>query len=143
MCWRFVNHCKRRSVVCRSIFFFCSVGTNAHDRDKRHCGQWYPRVRKFAAPRRKGFSDCWPRDTLNFWNGTPETEQPTGLRAESADEVAEVLSYAMEQKKTVVPYGAEGSGRCGQSGAVVIDTKRLNTIGPLNEIREQSASSRC
>ena len=83
--------------------------------------------------------DCWPRDTLNFWNGTPETEQPDWVVwPESADEVAEVLSYAMEQKKTVVPYGA-GSGVCGgargQSGAVVIDTKRLNTIGPLNEIR--------
>lgn len=83
--------------------------------------------------------DCWPRDTLDFWHATPQTERPDIVFwPESATDVAKILAVAKEKNKPVVTYGA-GSGVCGgaagRAGAIVIDTKRLNAIGPLDESR--------
>jgi alkyldihydroxyacetonephosphate synthase len=82
--------------------------------------------------------DLWPGGTLDMWHGV---EAPTPARVwwpEDDSQVEAVLRAASSLGVPVVPYGA-GSGVCGGAralaGSWVLDTKRLHTIGAVDEAR--------
>ncbi len=82
--------------------------------------------------------DLWPRESLRFWQGVPAVRPERVFWPRSEAEVVRILEEASRQRVPVVPYGA-GSGVCGGAGgmpgAVVIDTKALDAIGPLDPVR--------
>jgi len=82
--------------------------------------------------------DLWPRETLRFWQGVRATRPVRVFWPADEDQVVAVLREASRQRVAVVPYGA-GSGVCGgargHTGAIVLDTKALDGIGPLDEDR--------
>jgi alkyldihydroxyacetonephosphate synthase len=82
--------------------------------------------------------DLWPGGTLDFWQGREAPRPALVVWPESEEQVAAVLADAAANGKVVVPYGA-GSGVCGgargRSGAVVVDLKAMDRIGPLDEER--------
>jgi alkyldihydroxyacetonephosphate synthase len=88
---------------------------------------------RFAAAR-----DLWPGGTLDFWHGLPLPLPERVFWPEDDDEVMRVLQHADRARIPVIPYGA-GSGVCGgargREGAIVLDTKGLSRIGPLDEER--------
>ncbi len=88
---------------------------------------------RFAAAR-----DLWPGGTLDFWHGHGLPLPDRVLWPADDDEVARVLQQASAAGTPVIPYGA-GSGVCGgargRPGAVILDTKMLARIGPLDETR--------
>ena len=94
-------------------------------------------VRQSADPMDLGAArrDLWPRDTLAMREGAwPPTPARVFWPADEA-EAAAVLERAVGEGLAVVPYGA-GSGVCGgaagRAGSVVIDTKRLMRVGPVD-----------
>ncbi|TNE88594.1 MAG: FAD-binding oxidoreductase [Deltaproteobacteria bacterium] len=82
--------------------------------------------------------DLWPGGTLDFWQGRSAPEPDLVFWPESDDEVLAVLQAATAEGIAVVPYGA-GSGVCGGArggyGRWVLDVKRLDHIGELDELR--------
>jgi alkyldihydroxyacetonephosphate synthase len=80
--------------------------------------------------------DLWPRDTLAWWTTGALPPRPERVFWPRTDaEVVAVFERAAAERRAVVPYGA-GSGVCGgargHDGAFVLDTKRLDRIGPLD-----------
>ncbi len=82
--------------------------------------------------------DLWPGGTLDFVQGVAAPEPDRVFLPRDAGEVARVLRWAAEAGVPVVTYGA-GSGVCGgargMAGSVVLDTKGLDRIGPLDRDR--------
>lgn len=82
--------------------------------------------------------DLWPRDTLAWWLGGAPPRPDVVAWPSTAAEVERVLAAARAEGRRVVTYGA-GSGVAGGArgvaGAVVLDTKRLDRIGPLDPDR--------
>lgn len=79
--------------------------------------------------------DLWPGGTLLRWQGEVAPRPSRVFWPESDDEVAAVLTAASAAGVAIVPYGA-GSGVCGgargRAGAWVVDTKRMDAIGPVD-----------
>nr|MBA2320961.1 FAD-binding oxidoreductase [Deltaproteobacteria bacterium] len=88
---------------------------------------------RFAAAR-----DLWPGGTIEMWAGRPAPLPDRIFWPADADEVERVVREASARGIPVVPYGA-GSGVCGGArgrvGTIVLDTKRLDGIGPLDASR--------
>jgi alkyldihydroxyacetonephosphate synthase len=82
--------------------------------------------------------DLWPGGTIEMWAGRPGPTPERIFWPEDAAQVEAVLGWASPRGIPVVPYGA-GSGVCGgaagRAGTVVLDTKRLDRIGPLDATR--------
>ena len=82
--------------------------------------------------------DLWPGGTLDFWQDRDAPLPDRVYWPESETAVEHVLKSASERGIPVVTYGA-GSGVCGGArgrvGSVVLDTKRMDHIGPLDEHR--------
>jgi alkyldihydroxyacetonephosphate synthase len=80
--------------------------------------------------------DLWPAGTLDMWQGRASPKPARVWWPEDDEQVAKVLEAAARLGVEVVPYGA-GSGVCGgargRPGAWVIDTKRLDRIGRVDE----------
>ena len=81
--------------------------------------------------------DLWPRATLAMREGSLPPRPAVVTWPRTADDVAAVLAWASAEGRPVVPYGA-GSGVCGgaqgMDGAVVVDTKRMLRIGPVDRV---------
>lgn len=81
--------------------------------------------------------DCWPRLTIRERAG--ETLPRPGAVAWPTDtaQVAALYRWASERGVAVVPYGG-GGGVTGAAapleGCVMVDTKRMASIGPLDEV---------
>lgn len=80
--------------------------------------------------------DLWPAGTLDLWTRGEDAPLPDRVFwPESAPEVLAVLRAAAARGTPVVTWGA-GSGVCGgargREGAWVLDTRRLDRIGPLD-----------
>ena len=82
--------------------------------------------------------DLWPRDTLAWWQGTLPPTPERVYWPESEAQVQALLDHANDTRQPVVVYGA-GSGVVGGArgveGSIVLDTKRLDQIGPLDTER--------
>ena len=82
--------------------------------------------------------DCWPGGTLEYWHGESPPLPARVFWPRSTEEIERVFEFARNAGAPVVTYGAD-SGVCGGAraiqGAFVLDTKCLNTIGPLDEDR--------
>jgi alkyldihydroxyacetonephosphate synthase len=82
--------------------------------------------------------DLWPGGTLDFWQGrdSPLPDRVAWPRDEA--EVEALVRAAAARGVAVVPYGA-GSGVCGgargRPGSLVLDTKAMDCIGPLDRER--------
>ncbi len=79
--------------------------------------------------------DLWPRTTLALATGGPLPPLPAAVAwPADEDDIAACLEWAQAEGVAVVPYGA-GSGVCGaaagMAGALSLDLKRMNRIGPL------------
>lgn len=85
--------------------------------------------------RRAAARDLWPRDTLRWWQGELPPLPERVVWPQSAEQVQQALDEAQDAGQQLIVYGA-GSGVCGGArgveGAVVIDTKGLDRIGPLD-----------
>lgn len=94
-------------------------------------------IRSSAHPldRAAAARDLWPATTLDFLQGRAPDGPDLVLWPADVGEVEAILRWATEGERTVVPYGA-GSGVCGgargRPGAVVIDLKAFDGIGPLD-----------
>lgn len=79
--------------------------------------------------------DLWPRATLAMREGSLPPRPAVVTWPRHAEDVARVLAWAGAEGRPVVPYGA-GSGVCGgaqgMDGAVVVDTKRMVSLGPVD-----------
>lgn len=79
--------------------------------------------------------DLWPRATLELTEGRLPPAPAGVVWPRFAEQVPEILAWAAREGVPVVPYGA-GSGVCGaaagREGALVVDTKRLDEIGPVD-----------
>lgn len=85
---------------------------------------------RFAASR-----DLWPGGTLDAWQGRPAPMPACVVWPEDAGQVEEALAQAQRDGRVVVPYGAGSGvsgGARGVAGSVVLDTKALQGIGPLD-----------
>jgi alkyldihydroxyacetonephosphate synthase len=82
--------------------------------------------------------DLWPGGTLEFWQGVEIPRPNRVFWPEDEEQVVRVLEESSRAGVPVVPYG-EGSGVVGgargTSGSIVVDTKALDRIGPLDEAR--------
>jgi alkyldihydroxyacetonephosphate synthase len=82
--------------------------------------------------------DLWPRGTLALRGGRRPPRPEVVAWPRDRHEVAKLLTAAAAMDLAVVPYGA-GSGVCGgaagRAGAMVIDTKRMNKVLHLDEVR--------
>lgn len=80
--------------------------------------------------------DAWARDVLRLRAGEVSAAPEVVVWPESAEEVAEILSFAERSQIPVVPYGA-GSGRLGgarpSAGGIVLDLKRMRRIRRLDD----------
>lgn len=99
-----------------------------------------PGVRSSTEPldRMAASRDLWPGGTLDLWQGRPAPLPATIAWPETEAQLADVLRRAAEAGVPVVPYGA-GSGVCGGArgveGALVVDTKAFDRIGPIDAER--------
>jgi alkyldihydroxyacetonephosphate synthase len=80
--------------------------------------------------------DLWPRALVEARaRGGHRGRAPVAVvRPTGADQVSEVLRWANATGTAVVPYG-NGSGVCGgieSSGAVVVDLRKMNSIGDVD-----------
>ncbi|NCG19288.1 MAG: FAD-binding protein, partial [Rhodobacterales bacterium] len=82
--------------------------------------------------------DLWPAGTLDMWQGRKAPMPDRVYWPESETEVLSVLTEAEANGTPVIPYGA-GSGVCagarGRVGAVVLDMKAFQKLGPVDERR--------
>jgi alkyldihydroxyacetonephosphate synthase len=82
--------------------------------------------------------DLWPRDTVRLRRGNLPPRPLAVAWPREREEVLALLAAAEREGLAVVPYGA-GSGVCGgargREGALVIDLKRMNRIGPVDPDR--------
>ncbi len=82
--------------------------------------------------------DLWPGGTLDFWQGRLPVGPDLVVWPEDESQIESALQWAQDNELAVVTYGA-GSGVCGgargRPGTLVLDTKRLHRIGPLDEER--------
>ncbi len=80
--------------------------------------------------------DTWPLSLLRLHQGRLADRPKCVVWPESAEQVAEVLSYANRERVPVVPFGA-GSGVCGgvrpTRESIVVDLRRMNQLVDLNE----------
>jgi len=81
--------------------------------------------------------DFWPRELLRLRAGETPDGPAAIVFAREARDVADAVSLCRERGVPLVPY-AGGSGVCGgarsPAGALVLDLKGLNRIGPLDQI---------
>jgi alkyldihydroxyacetonephosphate synthase len=81
--------------------------------------------------------DCWPLLTMRERAGEALPRPDAVVWPRSTDDVAAVYRWAVTQRVPVVPYGG-GGGVCGGAapvpGGIVLDTKRMAAIGPLDEV---------
>lgn len=79
--------------------------------------------------------DLWPGNTLRMWLGERFERPDQVVWPETEQQVLAVLERASADRTPVVTYGA-GSGVCGgaagKTGSIVLDTKAMDTIGPLD-----------
>ncbi len=82
--------------------------------------------------------DLWPRATLDLTEGQLPPAPAAVCWPRDAGQVRAALDWAVKEGVAVVPYGA-GSGVCGaaqgRAGSLVIDTKRLDAVGEVDEER--------
>ncbi|MBW2253548.1 MAG: FAD-binding oxidoreductase [Deltaproteobacteria bacterium] len=82
--------------------------------------------------------DLWPGGTLEFWQGVEIPRPNRVFWPEDEEQVVRILQESGRAGVPVVPYG-EGSGVVGGArgthGSIVLDTKALDRIGPLDEAR--------
>ena len=80
--------------------------------------------------------DLWPRLTVSARDGFPDVSPLAVVRPADESEVEAVVTALEEHSCPIVPYGA-GSGVCGGAaplfGGVVVDLKRLDTLGPVDD----------
>lgn len=95
------------------------------------------RVRRDPAALDGHAHDWWPRLLMRRRAGEELVRPAAVVAPADADGVAAVLRWAADRDLAVVPFGA-GTGVCGGAapvrGAVTLDLKRLNDIGPLDEV---------
>ena len=81
--------------------------------------------------------DCWPRLTMRERAGEKLPQPAVVVWPGSTAAVAQLYRWATQQRISVVPYGGGGGVTGGASpaeGCVMVDTKRLDRIGPLDEV---------
>lgn len=76
--------------------------------------------------------DLWPRHLIELRAGRPAAERPSAVAwPESADEVAQLVELANQERFELLPFGA-GSGVCGgiapSARSLIVDTKRLARV---------------
>ena len=80
--------------------------------------------------------DLWPKLTVQVRDGDPGEPPAAVVRPEDEDAVLRVVAALARHDTPIVAYGA-GSGVCGGAaplfGGVVVDLKRLDRVGPLDE----------
>ena len=81
--------------------------------------------------------DWWPRLLMRRRAGEDLPVPDAVVAPRSADEVSTLLRWCHDHRVAVVPFGA-GTGVCGGAspvaGALTVDLKRLNAIGPIDEV---------
>lgn len=81
--------------------------------------------------------DCWPLLTMRERAGEQLPQAAAVVWPRSARDVAQVYRWATANQVAVVPYGG-GGGVTGAAapvaGCVMLDTKRMDGIGPLDEL---------
>jgi alkyldihydroxyacetonephosphate synthase len=92
-----------------------------------------------ADPLRNGAyaHDWWPRSLMRRRAGQELPPPDAVIAPGTVDEVAAVVRWCAAHRVAVVPFGA-GTGVCGGAtpvaGAITVDLKRLQHIGPLDEV---------
>ncbi len=79
--------------------------------------------------------DLWPRHVLGLQKKRLPALPAAVVWPESAEEVVRLFAWARRTGTRLVPYGAGSSvvgGASPEPGAVVVDTKRLQKIGPVD-----------
>jgi alkyldihydroxyacetonephosphate synthase len=81
--------------------------------------------------------DCWPRLTMRERAGERLPRPGAVVWPRSAEQAAALYAWATARGVAVVPYGG-GGGVTGAAapleGCVMVDTKRMASIGPLDEV---------
>ena len=81
--------------------------------------------------------DCWPRLSMRERAGE-RLERPAAVAwPTTTEQVAALYRWASARKVPVVPYGGGGGvtgGAAPVPGCVMLDTKRMADIGPLDEV---------
>ena len=81
--------------------------------------------------------DCWPRLSMRERAGERLLQPAAVVWPGSTDEVAAVYRWASQHGVPVVPYGGGGGvtgGAAPVPDCILLDTKRLDRIGPLDEV---------
>ena len=81
--------------------------------------------------------ECWPALTMRERAGEKLPQPDVVVWPATTDEVAALYRWASERGVPLVPYGGGGGVTGGATpvpGCVMVDTKRLDRIGPLDEV---------
>ena len=81
--------------------------------------------------------DCWPSLTMRERAGEHLLEPAAVVWPETTAQVAALYRWASEHGVPLVPYGGGGGvsgGAAPVEGCVMVDTKRMAAIGPLDEV---------
>lgn len=81
--------------------------------------------------------DCWPRLTMRERSGETLPTPAAVAWPESTAQAAALYRWATERGVPLVPYGGGGGvvgGAAPVEGCVMVDTKRMRRIGPLDEV---------
>ena len=81
--------------------------------------------------------DCWPSLSMRERAGERLPQPAVVVWPRSAEEAALLYAWATSQRVDVVPYGGGGGVTGGASPTtqcVMVDTKRMDGIGPLDEV---------
>jgi alkyldihydroxyacetonephosphate synthase len=81
--------------------------------------------------------DCWPRLSMRERAGERLDRPAAVVWPTTTEQVAAVYRWASARAVPVVPYGGGGGvtgGAAPVAGGIVLDTKRMDAIGPLDEV---------
>jgi len=81
--------------------------------------------------------DCWPRLTIRERSGERLPEPGAVVWPANVEEAAAVYRWATERGVAVVPYGGGGGvtgGTAPLAGCLMLDSKRLLDLGPIDEV---------
>ena len=96
-----------------------------------------PAVSTDAAELAARTRDCWPALTMRERSGEHLPQPAAVVWPRTTGAVAALYGWATEHGIAIVPYGGGGGvtgGAAPSAGCVMVDTKRLDRIGPLDEV---------
>jgi alkyldihydroxyacetonephosphate synthase len=81
--------------------------------------------------------DCWPRLSMRERAGEQLLRPTAVVWPASTEQTAALYAWATRNRVPLVPYGGGGGvtgGAAPVPGCVMVDTKAMDTIGPLDEV---------